>query len=158
MTEKNDGHDVRVQNRFRHLMDELRVDERSDSEESSLTEYSEWEKILGPIPSLSQIVSHSGIQTPASPNGNHATSSHESVSRDPPPHQNKHVYSRDSEELYVSSSKGSHDQIQQHVSHGSHDHTQGWDVAPVVLSGPSPPNKYGLVRAHVSEVRMCVCI
>ena len=147
VTENNDTrmYDGHVHNRFRGLIDKLQVDDASESGESSLMDYSEWEQMLGPLPSVSQLVSLGNSQAPPSlADGSQTAPSLERLtiscdqscdqSCDRLPHQNGDVHSQSCE---------------QNISE--------WDVAPVVMSGASPPNKLGLIPAHVSEVCM-LCV
>ena len=58
MTKADDTPDTQIQNHFRGLINELDPDDNKyDSDESSILDYLEWERILDPVPSHSQLVS-----------------------------------------------------------------------------------------------------
>ena len=120
-----------VKNRFRGLINELDPDNNlSDSDDSSIMDYGEWERVLDSVPSVNQIVSRSApskFSEKYRVNGQNGSPQSPMVSCDQ-----------------------SHDHTHHHVT--SNGESLCWDMAPLSLSGPAPLNKMGLVRAHVSEV------
>ena len=120
-----------VKCRFHGLINELDPnDNMSDSDDSSIMDYMEWERVLDAVPSINQIVSRSApskFSEKCRMNG-----------------QN------DSAQSPVASCDQSHDRLHHHMT--SNDESRCWDVAPLSLSGPPPQNDMGLVRAYVSEV------
>lgn len=150
MTKEDDTPDTQIQNRFRGLIDELDPDDsKYDSDDSSILDYLEWERILDPVPSHSQLISRGPSKF------SRVCMDKENVSS---PECN--VVSCDE------SCDQSHDQTSSEVeingdlSHASdvtlssESHNQSWDFAPdrLRMSGPPQPNENGLVLVHVSEV------
>ena len=129
-----------VQNRFRGLINDLDPgDNRSDSDDSSIVDFLEWEQVLDSVPSLSQLVSHTSTHGPSDLRTKcwkeSCDESHDRARPGPRPWFDGEI---DCHNSPMNSSSESHD--------------QPWDVAPLLLSDPSPPNDFGLVQVHVSEV------
>ena len=137
VTEKAGTPDTQIQYRFRTLINELDPDDnKSDSDDSSILDYLEWERILDPVPSQSQVVSHG------------------------PSKFSKEYEDKETECVMVSCDQ-SHDQTPSvingdcgnHVTSSNESHDQLLDVAPLRVSGPPPPNENGLILVHISEVQ-----
>lgn len=146
-TEENTICGSQVRNHFRSLIDDLDpTDNKSDSDDSSIMDFLEWEQVLDSVPSMSQLVSHPSAReaselrmnsqtTPLKCRKESCDESHDQARPEPRPRFDGEV---DSYESHMNLSSESHDQL--------------WDVAPLMLSGPSPPNEFGLIPVHVSEV------
>ena len=141
MTKEDDTPDTQIQNRFRGLINELDPDDnKSDSDESSVLDYLEWERILDPVPSHSQLVSRGPSRfSKKYMEKENATSCDQSHDRRPP-------------ELVEMNG----DLCGSHVTSSSASHDPSWDIAPLRMSGPAQPNENGLILVHISEVRPCM--
>ena len=144
VTEKDITPDTQIQNRFRSLINELDPDDKkSDSDDSSITDYLEWERILDPIPSQSQVVSHGPSRfSQKFKSEERVLSETFARSHDQAPPKTE----MNSDYMYVS-----------HVTSDAESCDQLWDIAPLRVSSPTPPNKNGLVLAYVSEVHVVAC-
>lgn len=133
-----------VQNRFRTLINDLDPgDNKSDSDDSSVVDFLEWEQVLDSVPSMSQLVSHTSTRGPSDLQTKCWKESHdESNDRAQPGPRPQFDGEIDSHKSPMNSSRESHD--------------QPWDVAPLLLSDPSPPNDFGLIQVHVSEVYIVI--
>ena len=143
---KEQESDSQVQNRFRGLINDLDPgDNQSDSDDSSITDFLEWEHVLDSVPSLSQVISSQGTSEHANANRN-TTREFLKKSCD-----QSHDRSRFQPEAVLN---GGVNSPESQIISRSESCDQSWDVAPLALSGPSPPNEFGLIPVQVSEVKL----
>ena len=148
MTEEDNTPDTQIQNRFRGLINELDPDDKkSDSDDSSILDYLEWERILDPVPSHSQLISHGPSRFSKQNTDSDKPSSSKCVSTSCDESCDQ-SYDQNSPELEMNGD------CESHVTLSSESHDQSWDIAPLRISGPPPPNENGLILVRVSEVRM----
>ena len=163
-----------VQNRFRHLINELDPNgNESDSDDASIMDFFESEEVMDLVPSRSQIVSTQQSRFAHDMSVQNMSSESIKLSHD----QSCDVSHDQSQGITLKGDFGnSRKKLLSSVSEldnfcwdvapsvpsdgpapqdQSHDFC--WDVAPVALSVPSPPNEFGLVRVHVSEVHIHTC-
>ncbi len=148
MTKEDDTPDTQIQNRFRGLINELDPDDNKyDSDDSSILDYLEWERILDPVPSHSQLISRgpSRFSKECMDKGNASSSESNAVSCDESCDQSHDQSSQEVVEV-------NGDSCGSRVTSNSVSHDPSWDIAPLRMSGPAQPNENGLVLVHVSEV------
>ena len=142
---KNNG-TSQIKTRFHTLIEQLDPsDSKSDSDDSIL-DFMEWDEILEPIPSLSQVVSRTHPQAASKFSNCNGT-----MSSELPCDQ-----SCDLAQPVSSNVSGGHNYCENHMTSSRESHDQSWDIAPLTMSGPCPPNENGLIQVHVSEVHVCI--
>ena len=159
MAKEDDTPDTQIQNRFRGLINELDPDDGNcDSDDSSILDYLEWERILDPVPSHSQLVSRGPSKFSKNYVDKESTTSSEcnAVSCDESRDQSHDQTLPDVEEVELEVKSNGGDLCGSHVTSSSESHDHSWDIAPLGMSGPAQPNENGLILVHVSEVYMCM--